>query len=123
MSSRTAPWRAISRSDEAEAAGLADGGRQRRGRRPSGHGGLDDRLSERAQVDAHKTTAMAARIADVRATPVNIPLEAPYRFSYGSIASLTKTIVEVETDDGVVGLGEVASGDQSGRRRSPCASA
>jgi glucarate dehydratase len=58
---------------------------------------------------------MTARIADVRATPVNIPLEAPYRFSYGSIASLTKTIVEVETDDGVVGLGEVASGDQSGR--------
>jgi glucarate dehydratase len=58
---------------------------------------------------------MAARITDVRATPVNIPLEAPYRFSYGSIASLTKTIVEIATDDGVVGLGEVASGDQSGR--------
>jgi glucarate dehydratase len=53
------------------------------------------------------------RIADVRATPVNIPLEAPYRFSYGSIASLTKTVVEVETDDGVVGLGEVAAGDQA----------
>jgi glucarate dehydratase len=58
---------------------------------------------------------MTATIADVRATTVNIPLEAPYRFSYGSIASLTKTIVEVETDDGVVGLGEVASGDQADR--------
>ena len=31
------------------------------------------------------------------ATPVNIPFKAPYRFAYGSTASLTKTIVEVET--------------------------
>jgi glucarate dehydratase len=52
-------------------------------------------------------------IRDVRATPVNIPFEAPYRFSYGSIASLTKTVVEVETDDGTTGLGEIASGDQA----------
>ena len=49
----------------------------------------------------------------MRATPVNIPFSAPYRFSYGSIASLTKTVVEIETDDGVVGLGEIASGDQA----------
>jgi glucarate dehydratase len=56
---------------------------------------------------------MSSRIADIRATPVNIPFHAPYRFSYGSIASLTKTVVEVETDDGAVGLGEIASGDQS----------
>jgi glucarate dehydratase len=53
------------------------------------------------------------RIADVRATPVNVPLRAPYRFSYGSIAGLTKTVVEVETEDGVVGLGEVAGGDRA----------
>jgi len=56
---------------------------------------------------------MSPLVADVRATPVNIPFHAPYRFSYGSIASLTKTVVEVETDDGAVGLGEIASGDQS----------
>ncbi|MDX6565865.1 MAG: glucarate dehydratase [Gaiellales bacterium] len=56
---------------------------------------------------------MSSRVVDVRATPVNIPFHAPYRFSYGSIASLTKTVVEVETDDGAVGLGEIASGDQS----------
>jgi glucarate dehydratase len=55
---------------------------------------------------------MPSIVADVRATPVNIPFHAPYRFSYGSIASLTKTVVEIETDDGVVGLGEIASGDQ-----------
>jgi glucarate dehydratase len=59
--------------------------------------------------------AMTSIVADVRATPVNIPLHAPYRFSYGSIASLTKTIVEVETSDGTIGLGEIASGDQAAR--------
>jgi glucarate dehydratase len=53
------------------------------------------------------------RIRDLRATPVNIPFTAPYVFSYGSVASLTKTVVEVETEDGVVGLGECADGDRS----------
>ena len=48
-----------------------------------------------------------------RATPVNIPFRAPYVFSYGSMASVTETIVEVVTDDGVTGLGEVADGDRS----------
>ena len=44
---------------------------------------------------------------------MNIPFRAPYVFSYGSMASVTKTIVEVVTDDGVTGLGEVADGDRS----------
>ena len=53
------------------------------------------------------------RIAAVRATPVNIPFHAPYRFSLGSTASVTKTIVEVETDEGLTGIGECADGDRS----------
>lgn len=53
------------------------------------------------------------KIRSVRATPVNIPLRAPYRFSYGSTASLTKTVIEVETEDGVVGLGECADGNRT----------
>ncbi|MCP5084040.1 MAG: mandelate racemase/muconate lactonizing enzyme family protein [Alphaproteobacteria bacterium] len=53
------------------------------------------------------------KITNIRATPVNIPFTAPYRFSYGSMASLTKTVVEVETDAGVTGLGEVANGDRA----------
>ncbi len=53
------------------------------------------------------------KIRTIRATPVNIPFVAPYRFSYGAIASLTKTIIEVETEEGVVGLGECADGDRS----------
>lgn len=46
------------------------------------------------------------KIAAIRATPVNIPLEAPYLWSYGALGGFSKTIVEVETSDGVVGLGE-----------------
>ena len=53
------------------------------------------------------------RISAVRATPVNIPFHAPYRFSLGSTASVTKTIVEVDTDEGVTGIGECADGDRS----------
>lgn len=53
------------------------------------------------------------KITDLRATPVNIPFVAPYRFSYGAMASVTKTVVEIETDEGIVGLGEVADGDRA----------
>jgi glucarate dehydratase len=53
------------------------------------------------------------KITAVRATPVNIPFHAPYRFSYGSIASLTKTVIEVDTDEGVTGLGECADGNRA----------
>lgn len=53
------------------------------------------------------------KIRTIRATPVNIPLRAPYRFSYGSTGSLTKTVIELETEDGVWGLGECADGDRA----------
>ena len=53
------------------------------------------------------------KISAIRATPVNIPFTAPYRFSYGSITSLTKTVIELETDDGVTGLGECADGNRA----------
>ena len=41
------------------------------------------------------------KITAIRATPVNIPLETPYLWSYGSLAGFSKTIVEVETDQGL----------------------
>ena len=53
------------------------------------------------------------QIRSIRATPVNIPLRAPYRFSYGSTGSLTKTVIELQTTDGVWGLGECADGDRA----------
>ena len=54
------------------------------------------------------------KVRSVKATPVSIPFRAPYRFSFGSTASVTKTVIEVETEDGVIGLGECADGDRAG---------
>jgi glucarate dehydratase len=49
------------------------------------------------------------KIAAIRATPVLIPLEAPYLWSYGALDGFTKCVVEVETTDGVTGIGEAPS--------------
>lgn len=49
------------------------------------------------------------RITAIRATPVTIPLEAPYLWSRGSFPGFTRTIVEVLTDAGLVGLGDVGA--------------
>ncbi len=49
------------------------------------------------------------KIAAIRATPVLIPLEAPYVWSYGTLDGFSKTIVEVETADGLTGIGEAPS--------------
>ena len=49
------------------------------------------------------------KITAIRATPVNIPLEAPYLWSYGALGGFSKCIVEVETSDGLTGLGEAPS--------------
>jgi len=48
-------------------------------------------------------------IAAIRATPVNVPLEAPYRWSVGAWTGISRTIVEVVTSEGVVGIGEAPS--------------
>jgi L-alanine-DL-glutamate epimerase-like enolase superfamily enzyme len=52
------------------------------------------------------------KIAEVRATPANTPFRATCVFSYGSIASLTKTVIELVTDAGIAELGAVADGDR-----------
>lgn len=46
------------------------------------------------------------QIRHIRATPINLPLEAPYVWAFGELPGFTVTIVEVETEDGLVGLGE-----------------
>jgi len=54
------------------------------------------------------------RIQDIRATTVTIPLEAPLRHANGCHwGRFVRTIVEVETDDGLVGLGEMGGGGES----------
>jgi glucarate dehydratase len=49
------------------------------------------------------------KITAIRATPVLIPLEAPYLWSYGALDGFTKCVVEVETDSGPTGIGEAPS--------------
>ncbi len=54
------------------------------------------------------------KIKDVRATTVSVPLEAPLRHANGCHwGRFVRTIVEVETDDGLVGLGEMGGGGES----------
>ena len=54
------------------------------------------------------------RIADLRATTVTVPLEAPLRHANGVHGGrFVRTIIEVETDNGLVGLGEMGGGGQS----------
>jgi glucarate dehydratase len=54
------------------------------------------------------------RITDIRATTVTVPLEAPLRHANGCHwGRFVRTIVEVETDNGLVGLGEMGGGGES----------
>lgn len=54
------------------------------------------------------------KIADLRATTVTIPLEAPLRHANGCHwGRFVRTIVEVETDEGLIGLGEMGGGGES----------
>src|SRR3954466_10903559 len=54
------------------------------------------------------------RISDIRATTVTVPLEAPLRHANGCHwGRFVRTIVEVETDDGLIGLGEMGGGGES----------
>lgn len=54
------------------------------------------------------------KICDIRATTVTVPLEAPLRHASGAHwGRFVRTIVEVESDDGLVGLGEMGGGGES----------
>ena len=65
---------------------------------------------------SHSTMAImaATTISAIRATPVTVPLEAPLLHSNGAHwGRFVRTIVEVETADGYVGLGEMGGGGES----------
>src|SRR5215471_14508580 len=54
------------------------------------------------------------KIIDIRPTTVTVPLEAPLRHANGCHwGRFVRTIVEVETDEGLVGLGEMGGGGES----------
>ncbi len=53
------------------------------------------------------------KITDIRATPVTVPLAAPLRHANGCHwGRFVRTIVEIETDDGLIGLGEMGGGGE-----------
>jgi glucarate dehydratase len=55
----------------------------------------------------------AGRISAIRPTTVTVPLEAPLRHANGvHWGRFVRTLVEVETDEGLVGLGEMGGGGQ-----------
>lgn len=54
------------------------------------------------------------KITDLRATTVTVPLEVPLRHANGCHwGRFVRTIVEVETDEGLIGLGEMGGGGES----------
>src|SRR5580658_7959648 len=60
------------------------------------------------------TIERSLQIRDIRATTVTVPLEAPLRHANGCHwGRFVRTIVEVETDNGLIGLGEMGGGGES----------
>ena len=54
------------------------------------------------------------KIVDITPTTVTVPLEAPLRHANGCHwGRFVRTIVEIETDDGLIGLGEMGGGGES----------
>jgi L-alanine-DL-glutamate epimerase-like enolase superfamily enzyme len=49
------------------------------------------------------------RITNLRATPLAVPFRQPERWAFGTRSGLVSILVEVETDDGVTGIGEAAA--------------
>ena len=56
------------------------------------------------------------KIIDVKATPVRVEMEAPLRWSMGVETGTTRTIIELMTDEGIIGLGETYGGASTVRR-------
>ncbi len=49
------------------------------------------------------------KITTIKTTPVNVPLAIPFWWTAGYSPGTAKTIVEVETHEGIVGVGEAPS--------------
>jgi glucarate dehydratase len=50
------------------------------------------------------------KIVDARATPVFVPIKHPLRWSFGLETGTTRVLIELITDEGVIGLGETKGG-------------
>ncbi|MEL6288851.1 MAG: mandelate racemase/muconate lactonizing enzyme family protein [Pseudomonadota bacterium] len=49
------------------------------------------------------------KIADVRVTPMRLPLKKPYVWSQGLEDAFTVNLIEIESDDGTIGIGETTT--------------
>ena len=57
------------------------------------------------------------RISDIRATTVTVPLQAPLRHANGCHwGRFVRTVIEVEADNGLIGLGEMGGGGESAQQ-------
>ena len=50
---------------------------------------------------------MSRTIADIRIHPISVPLERAFWMSLEPYTTAAEIVVEIETDDGLVGLGEI----------------
>lgn len=57
---------------------------------------------------------MTLTIRDIRTHTVNIMLEAPYCWVQGTLDGFTQTIIEVVTEEGLIGLGEAPGAGSAG---------
>ena len=55
------------------------------------------------------------RIRDIGSTIVTVPLEAPLRWSMGVETGTTRALIELHTDEGIVGLGETYGSPETER--------
>lgn len=49
------------------------------------------------------------KITSIKAIPINLPLEAPYYWSVGMYPGTSRSVVIVETDEGITGFGDAPS--------------
>lgn len=71
-------------------------------------------LKPQRHRDTEEKPRISMKISDLRATTVTVPLEAPLRHANGCHwGRFVRTIVEIETDEGLIGLGEMGGGGES----------
>src|SRR5690348_8990168 len=84
-----------------------------RGWYPALHKGVRGSLPIPVSSASHNESA-PMKITDIRASTITVPLEAPLRHSNGAHwGRFVRTIVEVETDEGISGFGEMGGGGES----------
>ena len=46
----------------------------------------------------------ATKIGSIRVTPASIPVHAPLRYSTGVDTAIHRLVIEIETEDGIIGF-------------------